>query len=187
MNTRREDDDEDKRRRRKWQERDRFGRESGTSEEEFEDILRDGETLHVPLFLMDGSINPDLNEVQKAVALDAGARQRTFSLAAQRFGLQDAAQLHRPGWRFNATADAVEATHEREAAHVEYLLRLRDAYKSPPPPYGREVTGAGSSGPRGEREGDSVCVPDRSHQDAMTMDEVYRAYDLEISQRWRTP
>jgi hypothetical protein len=125
--------------------------------------------------------------LQKAVALDARARQRTFSLAdAQRFGLQDAGQLHRPGWRFNATADAVEATHEREAAHVEYLLRLRDAYKSPPP-YGREVTGAGSSGPRGEREGDSVCVPDRSHQDAMTMDEVYRAYDLEILQRWRTP
>jgi hypothetical protein len=48
-------------------------------------------------------------------------------------------------------------------------------------------TGDGSSGARGEREGDSVGEPDRSHQDAMTMDEVYQAYDLEISQRWRTP
>ena len=67
-------------------------------------------------------------------------------------------------------------------------LSIYDAYDEAVSSMGENPpTGAGPSGPRGEREGDSVCEPDRSHQDAMTMDEVYRAYDLEISQRWRTP
>jgi hypothetical protein len=50
----------------------------------------------------------------------------------------------------------------------------------------------GSPGHLRMRNGRLECVPDkpqsaRKHDHATTMDEVYRAYDLEISQRWRTP
>jgi hypothetical protein len=48
----------------------------------------------------------------------------------------------------------------------------------------------GSPGHLRMRDGRLVCVPNepqsaKKHDHAMTMDEVYRAYDLEISQRWR--
>ena len=121
--------------------------------------LRDGERLRTPLHLMDA--------MQRDVARHAARITDAMG--------ESGPALRRPGYR---VSDAFPRDWSVYDAYDEAVSRL---WENNPP------SGAGSSGPRGEREGDSVCVPDRSHQDAMTMDEVYRAYDLEISQRWRTP
>ena len=121
--------------------------------------LRDGERLRTPLHMMDA--------MQRDVARHAARITDAMG--------EGGPALRRPGYR---VSDAFPRDWSVYDAYDEAISRL---WENNPP------TGDGSSGPRGEREGDSVCVPDRSHQDAMTMDEVYRAYDLEISQRWRTP
>ena len=120
--------------------------------------LRDGERLRTPLHLMD------------AMQRDVARHAARITDAMGDSGLA----LRKPGFR---VSDAFQRDLSIYDQYDEEVSRL---WENPPP-------GAGSSGPRGEREGDSVYVPDRSHQDAMTMDEVYQAYDLEISQRWRTP
>jgi hypothetical protein len=137
--------------------------------------LRDGQRLRTPLHLMD------------AIQRDVARHAARITDAMGDSGLA----LRKPGFR---VSDAFQRDLSIYDQYDEQVSRL---WENPP----RVV---GSSGPRGEREGDScsvngsrghlrmidgelLCVPDRSHQDAMTMDEVYRAYDLEISQRWRTP
>src|SRR5450756_643159 len=72
-------------------------------------ILRDGEFLHVPMMMMDGSPNRDLTSVQRAVALDSQQRDEA---AALRFNLNDAAALHRPGYRFSINDAALDAKEQ---------------------------------------------------------------------------
>jgi hypothetical protein len=121
--------------------------------------LRDGERLRTPLHMMDA--------MQRDVARHAARITDAMG--------ESGPALRRPGYR---VSDAFPRDWSVYGAYDEAVSRM---WKNNAP------TGAGPSGLRGERESDSVCEPDRSHQDAMTMDEVYRAYDLEISQRWRTP
>ena len=157
-------------------------------------VLKDGRRLRVPLMMMDG-----LDDVERAIVLDAAAR---------RFGLSNGNDLRKPGYRYTTDSRALEA---KERAYRERDEADAEAWRGNPP------AGAGSGEFRGAQEGDIctvrgldfledlggpghlqmrnghlVCVPDkpqsaRKHDHAMTMDEVYQAYDLEISQRWRTP
>src|SRR5580700_3709882 len=79
-------------------------------------VLKDGCSLRVPLFMADGSINPTLTFEQRLVAQKAQQALRDKAITekeapmpkqqhtmtdAKRFGLQDASALHRPGFRFN--------------------------------------------------------------------------------------
>jgi hypothetical protein len=63
--------------RRKTIQRDPFGREVSTYEEEEEEdgVLKDGQSLRVSLLMMDGSPNPKLDATQRAVAKDAPSQQ----------------------------------------------------------------------------------------------------------------
>ena len=102
-------------------------------------VLRDGHVLHVPLHLMDGSVNPELTDLQKAVALDTAKRSRGYTVAdAQRFGLKDASAMHRPGFRF--AADPL-ARDEAIIALANYDADVESAWKGNPP------VGEGSKGP----------------------------------------
>jgi hypothetical protein len=78
--------------RRRTIQRDPLGRVQSEYEEENEEnedaILRDGQSLRVPLYLKDGSVNPNLLPHQQA---KAAAQQQTQDAAARRFGLSDAA------------------------------------------------------------------------------------------------
>jgi hypothetical protein len=105
-------------------------------------VLKDGCSLRVPLFMADGSINPALTFEQRLVAQKAQQALRdkaitekeakqmpkqTFSDEdARKFRLQDGRQLHRPGFRF--TADPY-AKDEAILAHADYDAELQDAYK----------------------------------------------------------
>ena len=117
-------------------------------------ILRDGRSLVVPLFMADGSINNDLTAAQLAMAqkvlrdramkthdaamFDAGERR-----LARHFGLDSAADLHRPGYRHNTTN--VTATRDTlKDAYRDYETELATAYQNP---HSNENTGFGSRGP----------------------------------------
>ena len=108
---------------------------------------------------------------------------------------KDGHGLHRPGFRL--LADDVGPV-AKAIARDEYEEEITNAWRNPP-------TGAGSSGPRGQRSGDTctingypghleedddgkfVCVPDRQRKDAATsLDELYRRRDFEDANAWRT-
>jgi hypothetical protein len=116
-------------------------------------ILRDGRSLVVPLFMADGTINNDLTAARLALAqkalrdrvmathdqamFDAGERR-----LARHFGLDSAADLHRPGYRHNVndakTRDALKQSY------ADYETELMNAYMNP---HNNENTGFGSRGP----------------------------------------
>src|SRR6476660_5907723 len=81
-------------------------------EEELDDILRDGQSVRVPMYLRDGAINPDLTPTQRAKALQ---QTQTEDAVARRFGLTDAMQLHKPGFRRNTDVAALERTRQAYA------------------------------------------------------------------------
>ena len=142
--------------------------EDGGDEDAIEDgVLKDGYSLIVPLFMADGSINPKLTFAQRLMAEKAQKAQRAATDAAaststtggptmttrnytmadaQRFGLQDASALSRPGFRYNgadpyARDEAIIAYHDRDLEDAE-------AWKTKPPlPYSTELTGEGGRGP----------------------------------------
>jgi hypothetical protein len=95
------------------------------------------ETLRVPLFQMDAAVD----DLQRSVMLDTIERER-----ARRFGLRDAADLRRPGFRYN-TSDA--ARDARQKAREQYLDELENAWRAPP-------VGAGERGQIGQREANIV-------------------------------
>jgi hypothetical protein len=158
------------------------------------DVLAPGETLRVPLFQMDAAVD----DLQRSVMLDTIERKR-----ARRFGLNDGAALHRPGYRFNVSDEARDA---RAEAHAQYIDTLENAWRAPP-------TGAGERGFQGQKEGDSwtingrrgvlidvgggklCCIADEdggreylreSADAAPTRDEAYyAAYDAALQDAWR--
>jgi hypothetical protein len=97
-------------------------RKRGDDDDDDDRILHDGESLRVPLMLMDGSPNGDLSPVQQAVALNAQQRD-----AARRFGLNDAAALHRPGYRHSIDDAALDA---KEQAYRDVDRAQTNAWRS---------------------------------------------------------
>ena len=73
-------------------------------------ILRDGQSVRVPLYMRDGVINLNLAPTQRGKAL-----QQTEDAVARRFGLQDGLQLHRPGFRYNTDSAALARTRQAYA------------------------------------------------------------------------
>ena len=183
-------------------------------EEEYGDaILRDGQTLRVPLYMRDGAINPNLTPTQRAKALHD---QQTADARARSFGLTDALQLHKPGFRRSTDAAALERSRQAyaayDAADAAAYKQTRDygeftgsEARNP----GAGAPGRGSNAPPGAypliagegspcsingapgtlvRQGNSlVCQPRRS-QDAAAFDakaQAYTEYDRDMANAWR--
>ena len=91
-------------------------------EDERSGILRDGQRVRVSLFLKDG-INPDLLPHQRAKAL-----HQTEDAVARRFGLSDALQLHRPGFRRNTDVGALARVQQ---AYTDAEMADAEAWRNP--------------------------------------------------------
>lgn len=158
-------------------------------EEENDAILRDGQSVRVSLFMRDGAINPDLTPTQRGKAL---AHQQTQDAVARRFGLSDALQLHRPGFRYNTDSAALERTRQ---AYALVDAEAANAWRKDPTgtfrgqQAGDLCTINGAPGHLRKVNGKFECVPDRI-QDAATFDakaQAYADYDREMSNAWRGP
>lgn len=142
--------------------------EQEEQEEEAENansILRDGQSMRVPLYMRDGAINPDLTPTQRAKAL---AHQQTEDALARRFGLNDARQLHRPGFRYNMDRAALERSRQ---AYADADAEACNAWK-------------------GNAANPNKGVPDNQRKDVQVMDakaQAYADYDREMANAWRGP
>jgi hypothetical protein len=119
-----------------------------------DDVLPDGGSVRVPMLLMDGS----------TVELEDWQREIVW---AHRFGLDDAADLHRPGPR--RCSD--EGTAAKARAYADSVQNLQDAWKvplTPPAEPMRNVTGVGSGTNRRAQPGD----PDERQDSAPVYDAV---------------
>jgi hypothetical protein len=166
-------------------------------------VLRDGETLRVPLHMRD---HETLSPQQREVMADKAARLEDE--AAKRFGLDDGLALHRPGQRFAVDAAARERV---EQARAEWIDEMTTAWQRQP------VADASSGEFRGAREGDVctvreggvgegspghlrmvngklTCVPDQRRDAPRTMtaddaqpirDAAYRQYCDELVNAWK--
>ena len=153
--------------RRKTVQRDPSGRIASTYEEEEEEdaILRDGQSFRVPLYMRDGIINPDLTPTQRGKAM-----HQTEDAAARKFGLTDGLQLHRPGFRYNTDAAAVERSRQAYAdAEAADANAWRDTASVKP--------SASSAADPGNSQRKGAATDARA--------EAYRAYDEEMQNAWR--
>ena len=135
--------------------------------EDDDDILRDGEVLHVPLYLMDGQPNPDLSPLQRDVgehAVPNAARRARVTDGAGNAGLA----LHRPGYRI------VDGIQRDMSVYAAYDAEAEAAYKN---------VGAGKREALGQRvdpQEDATSVTgDRSA--------AYREYESRMRNAWRNP
>jgi len=170
-------------------------------EEELDDILRDGQSVRVPLYLRDGAISPDLTPHQRAKALH---QTQTADAVARRYGLSDAMQLHKPGFRRNtdvaALARVQQAYTDAETADANAWkgaanrTNLRDSQEGDPctvrgPEYPDDFGSPGTL--QMGNDGELVCVPDglqdARRQDAASVKRAaYEQYDREMANAWRT-
>ena len=182
--------------RRKTIQRDPFGREVSTYEEEEEDgVLQDGHSLRAPLYLMDGKPNPQLDPTQRAVAKEA----RTGKLLVSD-GTDHALNLHKPGFRYST--DAGERTAADAALTEAYEAREladREAWRSndmgdhpliskirgtvPGKQEGGRCSIDGKPGRLQMVNGKLECIAD-GRQDAV--EDAYREYDRQQSEAWRS-
>ena len=107
--------------RRKTVQRDPFGRELSTHEEEEEDaILKDGQSVRVALYMKDGAINPNLTPTQRAKAVT-----HAEDAIARKFGLSDGLALHRPGYRRCTDSAALARTRQAYRRDVVHGFLVR--------------------------------------------------------------
>jgi hypothetical protein len=134
-------------------------------------LLKDGHRVRVPLYMRDGAINPNLTPTQQA---KAAAQQQIQDAAARKFGLSDALQLHKPGFRYNTwDADAQERTRQ---AYADADTADANAWKN-------------SSAPTPGAGGQSRNPPNNQRRDAPAMDakaQAYATYDEEMQNAWRS-
>jgi hypothetical protein len=178
-------------------------------------LLRDGQTLRVPLYLRDGAINPRLTPTQRAKAQHD---QQTADARARQFGLTDALQFHRPGFRRNTDAAALARARQAyaayDAADAAAYKQTRDYSEhtgGDPDRTGTGAPGRGSNAPAGAyplsagegtactingaagtlvRQGNSLVCQPRRATDAAAFDakaQAYADYDREMANAWRGP
>ena len=158
-------------------------------------VLKDHGRLRVPMFLRDGRINPNLTDVQRAVAthrplIDCSGHRPGFALvndAATRearsrmYALKDAE--YENAWRGpNATCSFCQGTGEAddggecETCRGEGVLNeTQDAY--------RNAATHHESLLRHRGDNRSVSQMVRDHQANMAT--VYAAYDRDLTESWR--
>jgi len=148
-----------------------------------DDILRDGEVLHVPLYLMDGQPNPNLSPLQRDVG------EHAVRNAARRAQVTDGAGnsgwgLHKPGFRISSTI-----TRDR-SIYDAYDAEMASAYKNVGASK-REFTGGRVGDVGGGRSGTEVsaCVADDNGSDAVPVrdarEQAYLDYQNRVENAWR--
>jgi hypothetical protein len=177
--------------------RDRQGR---VVERDGDGVLRDGETLRVPMQFRDG-----MSELQRAVAEDADANAPMT--VCDGWGRSDPVSLGIPGPRFlragRNTADharLVTADAERQRAYAEMVDSMANAWKDAPPdappgsyPYSAAKEGAactidGRPGTLVKEGNFLVCRPVARADGAPTrdsVDEAWRQMAAEQREAWR--
>ena len=139
--------------------------EEETEEEEAEEldgILKDGQSVRVSLFMRDGSISPDLLPHQRGKAL------HQEDAVARRFGLSDALQLHRPGFRRNTDVAA--------------LARVQQAYTDAETADANAWKGAARTHDAGDK------APAQRQDPAIDVKQAaYAEYEKRMSNAWRNP
>ena len=85
-------------------------------------VLRDGQTLRVPLHMRD---HETLSPQQREVMADKAARL-SLDDAARRFGLDDGLALHKPGQRFSTDQAGLDA---KAKAYADGVREMCDAWK----------------------------------------------------------
>jgi hypothetical protein len=166
-------------------------------EDDADGILQPNRILRVPMMMRD-SMSP----LQRSVADAKMARDA----AKQRFGLDDALALHKPGQRF-CTDQTARARVEQ--ARAEGIREMCDAWQRKPNV--NSETGVGSHELRGQQPGDQCtingapghlnhrleCIPDK-RQDAVPRvmdaaesqrikDQAYREMVDDLTNAWRKP
>jgi len=144
-----------------------------------DDILRDGEVLHVPLYLKDGQPNPDLSPLQRDVgehAVRNAARRAQVTDGAGNAGLA----LRRPGYRI---ADGIQRDM---SVYAVYDAAAEVAYKNvgagERETLGQRVCDVCRFGPEGARghlkmiNGELTCVADQQEDAASFKDDRAAAY-----------
>ena len=119
-------------------------------------VLRDGEVLRTPMRLMDS--------VQRSIHAD-----KLQTDAAQSFGLNDSAALHRPGYRFTVDAAVLNA---KEQAYRDVDRAQTNAWRS-------NDAEASDVRKANDREIPLRQITGDAREDA------YAAYDENISNYWR--
>jgi len=173
-------------------------------------VVRDGEVVRTSVFMHDSA--PRTRVFRDAdgefEVTDAQADLIRDTRAALAFGLDDADQLHRPGFRFCDDA----ANEAKAKAYLQAVQDAENAYRTPPAEPPSAVGGFGSHGFSGgrpgdpctcrgpeypldfgspghleERDGQLVCVPDSPRADS-THDARQVAYDsmvADMCSAWR--
>jgi hypothetical protein len=148
-----------------------------------DDILRDGEVLHVPLYLKDGQPNPDLSPLQRDVGEHAvcnGARRAQVTDGAGNAGLA----LRRPGYRI---ADGFQ---RNMSVYAAFDAEIATAYKNVGATE-REFAGGRVDDVGGGRSGTegSACAADNNAGDAMPVtdarEQAYLDYQNRIQNAWK--
>jgi hypothetical protein len=156
-------------------------------------IVREGERVRVPMFMMDGSPNPALSPLQRAVAEDKATRA---------FDLTDTLAMYKPGFRDHdaAALDALEAAYRAYDTADAQAWRCGTNYDASGEFIDEQegavcvVSGSeypldqGSPGQLRKVGGRLVCIPDQ-RRDAQTdaRAQAYADYDRQMADAWRNP
>ena len=130
-----------------------------------DDVLRDGKTARVPLYLRDG-LNPYLG-VQQQIAANRHQEVDAFGYRAG----------HRPGFAFANDAAARDA---KEAAYRDYHRDIENAWRVSASTALEESSEAVPL----RADGRSVSQMARDHRQHMA--QLYDAHDRELSEMWRS-
>jgi hypothetical protein len=163
--------------------RDPQGRELSSYEEvEDDDVLKDGQSIRVPLMLMDGSPNPKLDATQRAVGKDAPTNKLLVDDGTN--------NTHKPGFRYStdageriaADAALTEAYEAREHADREAWRSSDDHPLNTKGTSHPKQQPESEDEPRGQQAGDTCSV---NGSDAQSVEDAYRLYDEQQQNAWR--
>jgi hypothetical protein len=91
-----------------------------------DDILKDGETMRVPVFLLDGSGGTRLNQPGFRTAADAAAADAAWDEARQ----QCISRMSN-AWRGPSAARDEKPARTADEAYLDYVQRLENAWRNP--------------------------------------------------------
>jgi hypothetical protein len=159
-------------------------------EDDDDPVLRDGQTLRVPLHMRDG-----VSPMQREVMADKAARLADDAVA-KRFGLSDALDLHRPGPRY--CVDAAARAHVEEVYQDE-KRKLQDAWRQPVADVRGQQPGdkCTINGAPGHLNAKLECIPDKRQDAAPRMmdaaeaqrikDEAWLEMCRDLEESWKGP
>jgi hypothetical protein len=150
------------------------------------DILKDGQTLRVPMIMRDGAPNRDLTPLQLEIARASRQRdaQQNHMTVVDALGRSDQLHLRRPGARyFSADGHGVEHAVQqtlramRGQMYDDIKEEVSNRWRTPSqPPSAYPVEGRSDA--KSDAKSDAMPVTD-------TREAAYEAYDAWLRDAWR--